>query len=186
MLYVFDVPDSASTFTEMDIPENVIGTLVLAPEATTVPFLVNGMTPLRDLVTPDAWVLPPARAPRVYAAVSRLPEQSVLIEFPFGHPDYDVRAVYYSTAHWRKLVNGYSGFFPPDYGRRVAYLFLDIPRHPDISRDTLRDTGATHAVVHEAAYLGGEGIHVSEWLRASGATETFRDGADALFALPAR
>jgi len=34
---------------------------------------------------------------------------SVLVELPIGQPDYDLRAMYYSTMHWRGLVNGYSG-----------------------------------------------------------------------------
>ncbi len=150
-------------------------------EASVTP-TVNGMTPLQDVVTPEARVYPPRLAPPLYQEVRRLPEGAVLIELPLGHPDYDVRATYYSTVHWRRVVNGYSGFFPPDYARLKA-LLRDVTR--DEAAEALRETGATHAVVHEGAYLGGEGPAVSAWLRRAGAVERFRHGTDALFDLPA-
>lgn len=49
-------------------------------EATHVPFLVNGMTPLRDVVTPEARLYRPARAPAVYHAMAQEPPGSVLAE----------------------------------------------------------------------------------------------------------
>ncbi len=61
-------------------------------------------------------------APAVYAAVARQPDDAVLAELPLGLPDFDLRAMYYSTFHWRQLVNGYSGFTPAHYGRLVAAL----------------------------------------------------------------
>jgi hypothetical protein len=59
-----------------------------------------------------------------------------------------------------------------------------MPRHPDFSLDVLRMSGATHAVVHEAAYLDTEGIETSALLRGAGAVEIRRDGSDVLFRLP--
>jgi hypothetical protein len=151
-------------------------------ESTSVPFTLNGMEPLRDLVTPEARIRPPAEGPEVYRTLLRQPEDSVLLELPLGQPDYDVRAVYYSTIHWRPLINGYSGFFPPYYGLLTTAL-SEIPRHPDVSLEAIWSSGATHAIVHEAAYRNGEGEATSEILRSAGAVEVFRDGSDVLLRL---
>jgi len=152
-------------------------------EATHVPFTTNGMAPIRGYATPEARVYRPARAPAVYREMERQPSGSVLVEFPFGQPDYDLRAMFYSTVHWHALVNGYSGVFPPHYGLLIS-AFSEMPRHPDVSLDALRMSGATHAIVHEAAYLDTEGTDTSALLRNSGAVEIFRDGSDVLFRLP--
>jgi hypothetical protein len=151
-------------------------------EATHVPFTLNGVAPVRDLVTPEARVYPPRQAPAVYEEMARQPENSVLVELPLGQTDYDVRAVYYSTVHWRRIVNGYSGFFPPHYGLLRTAL-SEIPRHPDVSIEALRTSGATHAIVHESAYFEAEGQATSAALRAGGAIELFRQGSDVLLRL---
>ena len=105
------------------------------------------------------------------------------MELPLGPPDYDLRAMYYSTVHWRPIVNGYSGFFPPHYGGLTAAL-SEIPRHAEISLQALRSTGATHVILHEAAYRDGEAAATAQVLHEAGAVELFRDGTDVLFSLP--
>ena len=152
-------------------------------EAGASPFVVNGMSPIRGLTMPAARLERPARAPDVYKAVSGLPTEAVIADLPLGQPDYDLRAMYYSIDRWRPVVNGYSGFFPPHYGRAIAAL-NEIPRHPDISLAMLRELGATHVIVHEDAYLDTEGRDTTTTLRRLGAMEVFRAGADALLALP--
>jgi hypothetical protein len=119
----------------------------------------------------------------VYAAVADLPERAVVADLPLGQPDFDIRAMYYSTVHWRRILNGYSGFFPPDYGPLTVALSR-IPQHAEASWQVLRQRGTTHVLVHEAAYLDDEGPDTSRVLRARGAIEIFRDGADVLLVLP--
>lgn len=160
----------------------ILGCGMFLLEATHVPFTVNGVAPLRGYNTPEARLYRPARAPAVYREMARQPPDSVLLELPIGQPAYDLRAMYYSAAHWRPLVNGYSGFFPPHYGLLAAAL-SDTGRHPEVSQRALRDSGATHAIVHEGAYLGAEGAEASELLRDGGAVEILRDGSDILFLL---
>ena len=152
-------------------------------EATHVPFTINGMAPIRGFATPEARVYRPARAPAVYREMVRQPSGSVLVEFPFGQPDYDLRAMFYSTVHWHAVVNGYSGVFPPHYGLLTS-AFSEMPRHPDLSLEALRMSGATHAIVHEGAYLDTEGTDTSALLRSAGAIEILRDGSDLLLRLP--
>ena len=152
-------------------------------EAGAAPFVVNGMTPIRDFNQPSARLDIPSRAPEVYKAVSRLPPDVALADLPLGQPDYDLRAMFYSIDRWRPILNGYSGFFPLHYGRATA-AFTEVPRHPDFSMATLRELGATHVVVHEDAYLNGEGAATTATLRMLGANEVFRAGSDVLLALP--
>jgi len=152
-------------------------------EAGAAPFVVNGMSPVQGLATPAARLERPRRAPLVYGAVAQLPANSVIADLPLGEPDYDLRAMYYSIERWRPIVNGYSGFFPPHYGRAKVAL-SEVQRHPDVSMETLRELGVTHVIVHEAAYLDAEGRETTAALRSLGATELFRDAADVLLALP--
>jgi hypothetical protein len=91
--------------------------------------------------------------------------------------------VYYSTVHWKKLVNGYSGFFPPHYSRLMAMLNA-VPRGEDMAWRALEAAGVTHVIVHEGAYLDDEGARFSAWLAGHGAAEVARRGRDLLFELP--
>jgi hypothetical protein len=161
----------------------IVAAVVAVLEGTRLPFIVNGAYALRDFNTPEARLLRPARAPAVYREVAAQPSDAVLIELPLGPPDFDLRAMFYSVVHWRPLVNGYSGFYPPHYGRLITAL-SEIPRHADVSMEALRSTGATHLILHQAAYRDGEGEATAQALTAAGATELFRDGSDLLFLLP--
>jgi hypothetical protein len=81
------------------------------------------------------------------------------------------------------VLNGYSGFFPPHYGR-LAVVLSDVPRFPEPALAALRTLGATHVLVHEGAYLDGQGPATSAALVARGATELYRGDADVLLRLP--
>ena len=152
-------------------------------EAGAERFVVNGMSPVREYATPVARLEQPRRAPLVYRAVGQLSPAAVIADLPLGQTDYDVRAMYYSIDRWRPIVNGYSGFFPPHYGQ-VKVALSEVPRHPDVSLDVLRQLGVTHIIVHEAAYLDAEGRETTATLRTLGANEVFRDNTDVLLALP--
>ena len=163
----------------------ILGILAVAFlfEAGAAPFIINGMSPVRGFNTPEGRLYPGTAAPAIYATVRQLPPGSVLAELPLGQTDFDLRAMFYSTVHWRPLVNGYSGFFPHHYGR-ATFALSEIPRHPDVSLDTLRELGTTHVIVHEAAYLDAEGRQTTALLRQRGARELFRENGDVLLALP--
>ena len=114
----------------------ILASVMFLLEATQIPFTVNGIAPVRGFTTPEARLYRPARAPAVYREMARQPPDSVLVELPIGQPDYDLRAMYYSTVHWRPVVNGYSGFFPPHYGLLVGAL-SEMGRHPEVSLQAL-------------------------------------------------
>jgi hypothetical protein len=160
----------------------VVLTTALFAESLVRPFPINGMGTLRDYATPEARVYRPGRAPGVY---KRLAEEqgAVLAELPLGQPDYDTRAMFYSMVHHARVLNGYSGFFPPHYGL-LALTLSDVPSHAMNAWDTLRGLGASHVIVHEAAWLDDRGPRTTAALTQLGATEIFRDGADVLLRLP--
>jgi hypothetical protein len=148
-----------------------------APIGLNVPFPVVGLAP------PPPSLYPADGIPEVYRRVTALPESSVLVEFPIGALAWDVRYMFYSTFHWRRLVNGFSGGVPQRYARDVAAMsrFAD---DPETAWAHLRVAGASHAIVHLNAYRSNEGQRVLEWLHEGSAKEIGRYGADVLLALP--
>ena len=61
--------------------------------------------------------------PPVYERL-QLEPPSVLLELPLKSPDIYLEPVYmyFSTFHWHKLVNGYSGFSPPSYAKLLKLI----------------------------------------------------------------
>jgi hypothetical protein len=127
----------------------------------------------------------PARAPAAYHALAREPESTVVAELPLGEVEGDLRAMFFGLAHRRPILNGYSGFFPPHYTLLTVAL-SDVPAHPDIALAALGEQGATHVLVHEAAWTDGSGARTTAVLKERGAVEIFRDGADVVLRLASR
>jgi hypothetical protein len=102
--------------------------------------------------------------PRLYVLLADEP-RVVLAEVPF----YPRQAVFQnaeyvlnSTAHWRPLMNGYSGHTPASYVQH-ADVFWYFPR--DYAIDAMRRAGVTHVMVHPARF-GHEGDDVIRQLSA--------------------
>jgi hypothetical protein len=86
--------------------------------------------------------------PPVYSLLAHEPGPVVLVEVPFWpasavfeNGEYLVN----STAHWRPLMNGYSGYTPPSY-RDNAQTFWYFPREHAI--EAMRRAGVTHVMIH--------------------------------------
>lgn len=152
-------------------------------EASAAPIDTNRMSPVRGLARLPGRVLPGPDTLPVYLDVRALPADALIAEFPFGAWQYELRYMYYSTTHWRRLLNGYSGYFPPSYVQ-AAVILGDLPDRQDEAWEVLAGARVTHAIVHEAAYLGDEGAQVSAWLERRGAREVASAGRDRIFALP--
>jgi hypothetical protein len=86
--------------------------------------------------------------PDVYKAIQKT-EPAPLIEFPMIDPDLSVDYMYWSIHHWHPLVNGYSGYTPPDYleTRRLMETFPDAH-----SLERLRALDVRHIVIHQTYY----------------------------------
>ena len=86
--------------------------------------------------------------PPIYSLLAEERGPVVLVEVPFWpasavfeNGDYLVNA----TAHWRPLVNGYSGYVPQSY-REHARTFWFFPREHAI--EAMRKAGVTHVMIH--------------------------------------
>jgi hypothetical protein len=153
----------------------VMAESVALPYPTDSPAYAGG-----GLRHPGRVVWPAAESPQVYQHLAGLPRGTVVLEFPFGDHAWDIRHVYYSTVHWHPLVNGYSGYFPPSFMRRVA-VWRRPPRDPDAAWQAVRSSGITHIVVHGSAYRGSEEPAPDAWLISSGARLTGTFGEDRLY-----
>ena len=86
--------------------------------------------------------------PAVYAMINMLPP-GVVLEYPTPSKDslpfIDADYAFWSTTHWRPLVNGYSGYYPATFWERAARL----ERFPsDDTLAELRALGVRYVVVH--------------------------------------
>jgi len=123
-----------------------------------------------------------AEAQAVYEYIARLPASSTILELPLGEPAFDIRYMFYSTRHWRRLVNGYSGGAPESYGFLTEAL-NDALTRPDRAWEALTRSSATHVVVHEGFFREDFGRRLSAWARAHGASELAAFGSDRIFSL---
>jgi hypothetical protein len=86
--------------------------------------------------------------PEIYKLLANEPGKVVLAEMPFYPPHAvfeNAEYVLNSTAHWRPLMNGYSGYTPTTY-RDVAWLmwyFPDARAFPPMIAN-----GVTHITFH--------------------------------------
>jgi hypothetical protein len=118
----------------------------------------------------------------IYKAIRDSDRPMILLEFPFGSAAWDLHAVFYAGFHRQRLVNGYSGFFP-ESNQHLIRLFNMRREDPQSSWRALLGSGATHVLVHEAAYPERRQKEISDWLVASGAREILADGTDRLFSI---
>lgn len=119
-----------------------------------------------------------SRFPPVYAWLARQPGDVSVMELPLA--DYNERTfaaglqyeetwapregwyTYYSTVHWKRIFNGYSGFIPDSYYEGVKAT-SDFPSGGSI--DFIRKTGVDLVIVH-GGIIGPEKLEaVLEWER---------------------
>ena len=90
--------------------------------------------------------------PGVYRLLATEPGPVVLAEVPF-FPRWAIFQngpyVLASTAHWRPLMNGYSGYTPDTY-QGYADAFWYFPA--DWAIQAMKNAGVTHVMVHVAAF----------------------------------
>ena len=119
----------------------------------------------------------------IVEAIRALPDDAVLVVLPFGEIFHEARAMFDSTFHWRRLVNGYSSWTPAEHTQVAAAARDPLRRAPE-ALAALRMAGATHVVVHEAGWVRDKGAKVTERLIAAGARPVARAGDVALLAVP--
>ena len=104
--------------------------------------------------------------PAVYHWLSSMDERFAVVEYPFQpRGQSEGLRLYYSTYHWKDLVNGYSGYFPP--------LFLELQRlSPEFPSDTtirvLEAIGVRYVILDSARYA-------DDWPRVRRALRSYRN-----------
>lgn len=79
--------------------------------------------------------------PNIYGSVT---PDMVLAEFPMG-PQWDLAYMYFSTKHWARMLNGYSGYLPEPYMVLQREL-EEFPGGDTLAR--LKREGSTHVTVN--------------------------------------
>jgi hypothetical protein len=147
-----------------------IGTAWLAARMKTPATRMTVVLAALALVTAEAWsgpirTRPFAGVPRIYDQLRDLPEPVVLVEMPFWPPELFFQNGEYvinSTAHWRPLMNGYSGHLPQSYRDRTSYYWY-FPQARALDR--LKSQGATHVMVHLDRWAPHERPDIEQALR---------------------
>ena len=105
----------------------------------------------------------PNDAPPLYKLLQQLPPGTVA-EFPMpkrgAPPHHDARFAYMSTFHWMPLLNGYSGFYPPSYFRRL----IRLASFPDAA-SVDRFFADLRALLAHLVHLGAVGRTYAEFAR---------------------
>lgn len=105
--------------------------------------------------------------PPIYMAICDLPETAALIELPMPGQNWSYEdwrgalRMYYSTVHGKRIVNGYSGYYPP--GHKVIRDAMEGFPDPRAMR-LLRDLSITHILIHTDAHRALEGQAMVEAL----------------------
>lgn len=86
--------------------------------------------------------------PEVYRWLAEQPADTSVVELPIDvYPAFSHDIVYmgYSTRHWRRLVNGYSGVFPAGY-LALSEMLQEFPSQETV--DVLHRLGVDYIIVH--------------------------------------
>jgi hypothetical protein len=154
--------------------------LCFLAEVNPVPIAINRSVSDEPFGSLPARVETGDRVPGVYAFLRDTRPHAVVMEFPFGEYPLELRYVYYSTVHWCRLVNGFSGHFPASYEQRRIVLRHPL-ESPDLAWRMVLESGATFLLVHESYFPAGNGREVSRWLERHGARAVVAFGPDRVF-----
>ncbi|MBI1893888.1 MAG: hypothetical protein HYS14_07255 [Candidatus Rokubacteria bacterium] len=118
------------------------------PRAWLIGFCLAGLVSLEYFSAPLPFREFPREIPPVYHWLASQPDGIVIAELPAagdsGHLQRDAVRVYYSTVHWKRMINGYSGFFPPGYWEQ-SRLLRTFPSRESIAR--LREVGVRYIIL---------------------------------------
>jgi hypothetical protein len=106
-------------------------------QAWLVSLVVVGLAFLESFSAPLPFREISPEIPPVYRWLATQPGDFVIAELPTpgdaGHLSREAIRVYYSAFHWKRMINGYSGFFPPGYWEQ-SHLLRTFPSRESIDR----------------------------------------------------
>jgi len=140
-------------------------------ETAPVPLPLSRTWPMPGVAGVPHW--DEGRPAPIVSAIRGLPPEAVLAFLPMREQFHEARAMFDSTFHWRRMVNGYSSWMPQPY-EDLAFATRDPLRAPAQTLFALRAAGVTHVVVDESAWRGVKGGRVAERLAAAGAVPMAR------------
>ena len=98
------------------------------------------------------------RVPAVYRWLAEQKDDPVILELPLPDKPTDVwkeaERVYFSIYHWERMVNGYSGYFPPSYDDLYMKKLKGFPSNQTI--ELIKNLGVTYLIIHLDSYEGSE------------------------------
>ncbi len=145
------------------------------------PFPIDVPLIAAPLAQPPAYLRPSPDQPPIYRVVATTPADAIVAELPFGTIAYEIRYTFFTRAHGRRILNGYSGVLPPAYTAHEAAL-----RAPLADAAWASLAPATHVVVHTSAWPDDTGTRVRDWLEQHGAHRLADVDGAWLYELPSR
>ena len=133
---------------------------------------------------PLAWspLAAPKDFPPVYRFLADEPKVAAILELPIGEPLDDLSYQYFGTLHHKPMVNGYSGFIPPENQAFRAACCRPVPDAGQLA--LLRDWGVTHVVVHlDRLARRWEVKEARHWNRTAPVRRVYEDGTTIVYAL---
>lgn len=94
--------------------------------------------------------------PKLYSWLQTIPEDAAIIHLPiynwgwWPYTQEELWREYYGTLHFRKTVNGYTGFSPPPWQKIVTDVTANFPS--DHSVNELKQLGVQYIIVHTDEY----------------------------------
>ena len=104
--------------------------------------------------------------PLVYSWLAITPRDTKIIELPIYNwnmwpgTQNELLRQYYSTLHFRKMVNGYTGFSPPPWQNLVVNISKDFPSD-DITK-LLKQLNIDYIVIHKKEY---DILSIDNWVK---------------------
>jgi hypothetical protein len=151
--------------------------------------LVLALLPLAETIGTDvpfrsAPVAPPGSEPYLAAEPDASPV--LHLPMPFERERISENAVYmlWSTAHFRPMANGYSGFTPPSF-YELAEALSTFPDDPSV--ELLRSRGVERVVLHRDRYLRARVAALEQAISSDGRfDEVFRDERSVVYRVTTR
>lgn len=127
---------------------------------------ILALTPLLESLSVPIRYTPAPPVPSVYTWVARLPKETPLVELPFPEVERqreNAVYLYWSTAHFLPLANGYGTVVPPVYAE-IASALEDFPDGDGTG--TLAAQGFRYVIFHRDRYLRSRAAELERRLEA--------------------
>ena len=122
---------------------SVVLLLLILLEYTSIPISLSAV-PVKEEI------------PGVYKWLAQNPDAQNILELPLPEPKGSVVTLeaprlYYSTYHWKNMLNGYSGYIPPLYNE-MRRRWQSIPIKQNL--EDIQTLGIDHVLIHSNFYRG--------------------------------